>query len=413
MSNILLTDSAGQALRNEPGPFGVTEPGAVDRRAVRTGVAAMLAATVVWMMIPVLVKVALRSFDPIVISATRLPVATALLALLHRARGGRLRDLVPCSGWHLFGGIALGVNYQLYALGMSLTTAGAGTVMIQVQIVTLVLLARWILGERLSAIKVAAIACVIAGGGLLLAAPGAIDDLTASSYRAGNLVMIAASVGFGIYGLTSRALAGGHGPGRGAALKIAVPILAIAAAVNLCLLPFARRPDSVSLEAVAALAALGVIGTAANYALMTRRVPAPVRGDGRHHHGADPVRRDRAGRAHPGRAGAGCPWSPPPRSSPPPCWSSCGTSGARPEERERAAGHDPGGDSGGAALVAQQAAPEHHRGGQRRGHDPGAEPRHMPAESAQSTAAGSAALTTAGSSTVAATRTAAGRTVGG
>lgn len=259
----------------------MTEPGAADRRAMRTGVAAMLAATVVWMMIPILVKVALRSFDPIAISATRLPVAAVLLAVLHRARGGRLRDVVPCSGWHLLGGIALGVNYQLYALGMSLTTAGAGTVMIQVQIVTLVLLARWVLGERLSVVKLAAIACVIAAGGLLLAAPGALDELTASSYRAGNLVMIAASVGFGIYGLTSRALAGGHGPGRGAALKIAVPILAIAAAVNLCLLPFARRPDSVSLEAVAALAALGVIGTAANYALMTvafRRLSAATAG---------------------------------------------------------------------------------------------------------------------------------------
>ena len=259
----------------------MTRPDAADRLAIRTGVATMLAATCVWMMIPILVKVALRAFDPITISATRLPVATLLLALLHHARGGRLRDLVPCTGWHLLGGVALGVNYQLYALGMSLTTAGAGTVMIQVQIVTLVLLARWVLGERLSAVKLAAIACVIAAGGLLLAAPGALDELTASSYRAGNLVMIAASVGFGIYGLTSRALAGGHGPGRGAALKIAVPILAIASVVNLCLLPFARRPDSVSLEALGALAALGVIGTAANYALMTvafRRLSAATAG---------------------------------------------------------------------------------------------------------------------------------------
>ena len=259
----------------------MTRPDAADRHAIRTGVAAMLAATVVWMMIPILVKVALRAFDPITISATRLAVATLLLALLHHARGGRLRDLVPCTGWHLLGGVALGVNYQLYALGMSLTTAGAGTVMIQVQIVTLVLLARWVLGERLSAVKLAAIACVIAAGGLLLAAAGALDELTASSYRAGNLVMIAASVGFGIYGLVSRALAGGHGPGRGAALKIAVPILAIASAVNLCLLPFARRPDPVSLDTVAALAALGVIGTAANYALMTvafRRLSAATAG---------------------------------------------------------------------------------------------------------------------------------------
>lgn len=252
-----------------------------DRREMRIGVAAMLAATAVWMVIPILVKIALRSFDPIVISAVRLPMATVLLAALHRALGGRLRELTPASGWHLIGGVALGVNYQLYALGMSLTTAGAGTVLIQVQIVTLVLLARWVLRERVSPIKVAAIAGVIAGGGLILAAPGAVDALTASAYRSGNLVMIASGIGFGVYGLASRALAGGQGPGRGTALQIAVPLLGIASVVNLLFLPFARWPQSVSADAVVALLALGVVGTAVNYALLAvafRRLSAATAG---------------------------------------------------------------------------------------------------------------------------------------
>ena len=264
----------------------MTQPDAADRRAVRTGVAAMLAATAVWIMIPILMKVALRVFDPILISASRLPVAALLLAALHRARGGRLRDLLPGSGWHLIGGVALGVNYQLFALGMSLTTAGAGTVIIQVQIVTLVLLARWVLRERLSPVKLAAIAGVMAGGALVLAAPGAVDDLAAPSYRTGNLVMIAAAAGFGCYGLASRALAGRaqsgrHGPKGGAALRIAVPILGVASVVNLCLLPFARWPASVPAGALAALLSLGVVGTAANYALMTaafRRLSAATAG---------------------------------------------------------------------------------------------------------------------------------------
>ena len=259
----------------------MTQPDAADRRAMRIGVAAMLAATAVWMIVPILVKIALRSFDPIVISAVRLPMATVLLAALHRARGGRLRELTPASGWHLIGGVALGVNYQLYALGMSLTTAGAGTVLIQVQIVTLVLLARWVLRERVSPIKLAAIAGVIAGGGLILAAPGAVDALTASAYRSGNLVMIASGIGFGVYGLASRALAGGQGPGRGTALQIAVPLLGIASVVNLLFLPFARWPESVSADAVVALLALGVVGTAVNYALLAvafRRLSAATAG---------------------------------------------------------------------------------------------------------------------------------------
>lgn len=266
-------------LSTDPRRDDVTQPDAADRRAVRTGVAAMLAATAVWIMIPILVKIALRAFDPILISASRLPVAALLLAALHRARGGRLRDLLPGSGWHLIGGAALGVNYQLFALGMSLTTAGAGTVIIQAQIVTLVLLARWVLRERLSPVKLAAIAGVMAGGALVLAAPGAVDDLAAPSYRTGNLVMIAAAAGFGIYGLASRALAGR--PKSGTALQIAVPILSVASVVNLCLLPFARWPESVPAGPLAALLSLGVVGTAANYALMTaafRRLSAATAG---------------------------------------------------------------------------------------------------------------------------------------
>lgn len=284
----------------------MTQPDADGRRAVRIGAAAMLAATAVWIAIPILVKVALRAFDPILISASRLPVAALLLAALHRARGGRLRDLLPDSGWHLLGGVALGVNYQLFALGLSLTTAGAGTVMIQVQIVTLVLLARWFLGERLSPVKLAAIAGVMAGGALVLAAPGAGapgggNDLTAPAYRTGNLIMVAAAAGFGCYGLASRALArrgmatreaakrsvagrrsaAGHAHGRGAALPIVVPILGIASVVNLCLLPFARWPESAPAGPLGALLALGVIGTGVNYALMTaafRRLSAATAG---------------------------------------------------------------------------------------------------------------------------------------
>ena len=241
----------------------------------------MLAATAVWMVIPILVKIALRSFDPIVISATRLTMATVLLATLHRASGGQLRDLATVTGWHLLGGIALGVNYFLFSVGMSLTTAGAGTVIIQVQIVTLVLLARWILRERLSAVKLTAITCVMAGGGLVLAAPGAVDELTASAYLSGNLAMIAAGIGFGMYGLASRALAGRHESGRGTALQIVVPILGIASVINLFLLPFSRRPDTVSVETAVALLSLGVIGTAANYILLTvafRRLSAATVG---------------------------------------------------------------------------------------------------------------------------------------
>lgn len=250
-------------------------------RVTQIGVAAMLSATVIWMVIPILVKVALRVFDPISISAFRLPVAAVLLSTLHMARGGHLRDLMPRTGWHLIGGLALGMNYYLYSLGLSLTTAGAGTVIIQVQIVTLVILARLVLGERLSAIKLVAIGGVIAGSGIVLATPGVMGELTEPSYRTGNLVMLVAGICFGSYALASRALATRRGARYVPALEIAVPILIIASLINFLALPFSRLPTSVSVDAVVALALLGIIGTGANYALMTfafRRLSAATAG---------------------------------------------------------------------------------------------------------------------------------------
>ena len=252
-----------------------------DYRSTRTSMAAMLTATAVWMTIPILVKIALRSFDPILISTTRLSMAVIVLVALHRARGGRIRDLTTISAWHLVGGIALGVNYLLFSVGMSLTTASAGAVVIQVQIVTLVLLARWVLQERLSIVKLIAITCVMAAGALVLAAPATVNGLMSRTYLSGNLVMLVAGIGFGIYGLASRALAGSPSLRRRTTLQVAIPILFIASVINLLLLPFARWPNSISAETTVALLFLSVIGTALNYTLMTvafRRLSAAIAG---------------------------------------------------------------------------------------------------------------------------------------
>ena len=66
-------------------------------------VAAMASVVVAWSAIPMLVKVAPRSFSPSVIAFMRLALAAAPLMASHLARGGRVADLIPRRGWQLLG----------------------------------------------------------------------------------------------------------------------------------------------------------------------------------------------------------------------------------------------------------------------------------------------------------------------
>ena len=239
-----------------------------DVRSIRVGVTAMTAATIVWMVIPILVKISLLAFDPILITTSRLLIASTLLIALYLLRNGSLRALTPITAWHLVGGIALGMNQLLFSFGLSLTTAAAGTVVIQVQIVALVLLSRLLLNERLSAIKIVSIAGIFIGSSLVIATPGTLGEVTSTPYRTGNLIMIAAGVCFGIFRVASSALSSSRGNRIRTTTEIVLPILVIALIVNLLFLPFSERPSSFPLSPVIAIAFLSVVGTAANYGLI-------------------------------------------------------------------------------------------------------------------------------------------------
>ena len=59
------------------------------------------------------------------------------LALLY-ARGYGVRS-IPWSRWHVVGGMGIALNYALYALSLSYTTASVGVLVVQVQYVALTL----------------------------------------------------------------------------------------------------------------------------------------------------------------------------------------------------------------------------------------------------------------------------------
>ena len=93
------------------------------------GVLCMLGVFALWSVIPVLVKLLFPVFDPFTIAFLRLLQGAAVVSAAFFARGHNLRD-IQWSWWHVIGGLGMSLNFSLYALALSYTTASAGGVML-------------------------------------------------------------------------------------------------------------------------------------------------------------------------------------------------------------------------------------------------------------------------------------------
>ena len=88
----------------------------------------MVGVVALWSIVPVLVKLLIPVVDPFTISFLRLFQALAVVLAAYLARGHRLRQ-IRLRWWHLIGGMGVGLNYSLFTLSLSFTTASAGVLM--------------------------------------------------------------------------------------------------------------------------------------------------------------------------------------------------------------------------------------------------------------------------------------------
>jgi drug/metabolite transporter (DMT)-like permease len=235
----------------------------------------MLGVVALWSITPIFVKLLLQTFDPFTISFLRLAQGILVLLVAYRA-GGRFVGF-QLSRWHLIGGIGVSINYALFTLGLSFTTASAGVLMVQIQHVTLAALAALILGERLGSTRIFAILAVVAGAAYIAWAQGKTSSLLAPERTVGNLVMLASGVGWGLYAVSNKALSG-----RLPSLPIVLPMLTIGlvSTGGLALLNFELR-RAPTLGAVAALIVLGAAATGGSFYLIAegiRRLSAAFAG---------------------------------------------------------------------------------------------------------------------------------------
>ena len=190
------------------------------------GIMCMLGVFALWSVIPVLVKLLFPVFDPFTIAFLRLLQGATVVSVAFFARGHTLRD-IQWSWWHMIGGLGISLNFSLYALSLSYTTASAGVLVVQVQYVALTVLAVAVLHERLGAGKIAGMALVLAGVAVVVGVREDVGHLFAPRYVLGNVLMLFSGIGWGIYALANKALA----PRAGTA-AILIPMMTIGVVVT-------------------------------------------------------------------------------------------------------------------------------------------------------------------------------------
>jgi len=228
------------------------------------GALCMLGVIALWSIVPVLVKLLIPVFDPFTIAFMRLAQGAAVVVAIFFAHGHKLREF-NFSWWHLIGGVGVGINYTLYALSLSYTTASAGALIVQVQYVTLALLATLVLHEQLTLAKVAGMVLVVVGVAGIMGARVDLAHLLAPRYFLGNVLMLFSGIGWGFYALANKALAR-----RMSTSFILVPMLSIGAGLaGILATVHYELYQEPTLNAWAAVFALGVLSTGGAFVLVS------------------------------------------------------------------------------------------------------------------------------------------------
>lgn len=227
----------------------------------------MLGATILWSVIPVCVKVSVNAFDAYTITWMRF--AGSCLILLIIARG--LGVLTPLSrgdlGLAVVAAAGIGWNYLCYLRGLEDTTASAGNLVVQFEVVALVILGRFWLKEHIGGVRMAGMLVTFAGVGLVVWNGEDLSSLVGSRYFFGNMLIFVAAPLWAVYAVCQKLLAG-----RGVPVSSSLAyVFGMAAILTLpaMLLGFERR-GPVTPDVAVSLAVLIVVSTAGSYTLMAK-----------------------------------------------------------------------------------------------------------------------------------------------
>jgi drug/metabolite transporter (DMT)-like permease len=166
----------------------------------REGILLALAAGALWGLTPVATKIALEGFSPEIIGVVRLAIA----AVLFRLVAGRGTRWFVADPWIWLAGAGLAADFLLYNYGMQRTAANVAGLVINIELISTIVLAMYILGERLSSRRVAGAAITLTGV-LVVTLDGVnLSDLTDVGRILGNILVMLAGIAWSVFAVAQR-----------------------------------------------------------------------------------------------------------------------------------------------------------------------------------------------------------------
>jgi drug/metabolite transporter (DMT)-like permease len=166
----------------------------------REGVIFALLAAALWGLTPVATKSALQGFTPEFLSFVRLLLAAAMFRLTS-GPGGRW---FVSDTWIWLAGAGLGADFILYNYGVQRTSASVAGLVINIELLTTIGFAIWILGERLNARR--AIGGAVTAAGVLLVSFEHIQvaDVVKNDRILGNILVMVAGISWSLFAVAQR-----------------------------------------------------------------------------------------------------------------------------------------------------------------------------------------------------------------
>lgn len=242
-----------------------------DDRLDGLAVALMIGLTMTWGFNQVAIKVGNTGFNPLAIAVFRAALASLLVALWCRYRGIALFTRDGTLGPGLIAGVLFGAEFALIFLGLDYTSAARGALMVNTMPFFVAAGAHLVLGERLTAMKLAGM--VLAFFGVVLVF---LDHLSLPDPRAlaGDALMLGAAV---LWAATTLVIKGSR-LNAAAPEKVLLYQLVVSAVMTLPLAPLAgpviRSPSALAIGSVLFQAVFVVAFTYVLWFWLMRRYPA-------------------------------------------------------------------------------------------------------------------------------------------
>lgn len=210
-----------------------------------------------WGLTPVVTKGALEGFSPEFLSFVRL----ALAAVFFRILAGPGTRWFVADIWIWLSGAGLGADFILYNYGLQHTAANVAGLVVNIELLSTIAFAMWILGERLNFRRLAG-GAVTLGGVLIVSADGLnLVDVTRGDRVFGNILVMLAGISWSLYAVAQR-----RSTLEGGLFRRLTPIFSIAATITA---PWMLRAGSLTVHAelspVLMFIVLTVFGTGVVY----------------------------------------------------------------------------------------------------------------------------------------------------